>query len=117
MTLPEVLLWKEFKGARGDIVFVRQHHIKPFVLDFYCRRAKLALEIDGSGHLHPDQEEYDARRSAFLVRLGIKVVRLTATEVLADPWRTADAMKALARARLAPWKPSAVAPQARLSPP
>lgn len=100
MTLPEVLLWREFKGTRGDVVFLRQHPIKPYILDFYCRTAKLAVEVDGGGHLHPDQEARDARRTAFLSRLGIRVVRLTAKEVLADPGETAEAMREIARERI-----------------
>lgn len=109
MTLPEVLLWKEFKGHRGDVVFLRQHPIKPYIVDFYCRKARLAVEVDGEGHLHPDQQAHDARRTAFLRRLGIRVVRLTAKEVLVDPWRTAEAMRELTRVR-----PRAVLDDARL---
>ena len=52
MSLPEVLLWKAIKGgARSNgLHFRKQHPIGPYVLDFYCDAAKLAVEVDGANH-------------------------------------------------------------------
>ena len=83
MSLPEVLLWGALRGRRlGDIRFRRQHPVGPFILDFYCEAARLAVEIDGAGHDHPDQARHDARRTEWLALRGITVMRVSARAVL-----------------------------------
>jgi very-short-patch-repair endonuclease len=47
MTEPERLLWARLKSRTNGIVFKRQQAIGPYVLDFFCYRAQLAVEIDG----------------------------------------------------------------------
>ena len=85
LTLPEVILWnairaRKLNGAR----FRRQHPIGPYILDFYCDQAKLAVEIDGAVHDHPDQIGHDQRRTAWLEAQGVAVFRIPAREVLGD---------------------------------
>ncbi|MGQ3096711.1 MAG: endonuclease domain-containing protein [Brevundimonas aurantiaca] len=85
LTLPEVLLWQALRrrglcGAR----FRRQHPIGPYILDFYCDTARLAVEIDGSSHDTPDQARHDARRTDWLNRRGVAVLRIPARDVLTD---------------------------------
>jgi|KBSSwiStaDraftv2_1062776.scaffolds.fasta_scaffold00811_34 very-short-patch-repair endonuclease len=47
LSLPEVLLWQELKkSARGRLQFRKQHPFGPYVLDFYCAKARLCVEID-----------------------------------------------------------------------
>jgi len=49
-----VVVWQALRGRRLDgIRFRRQHPIGPYILDFYCEEARLAVEIDGQGHEHP----------------------------------------------------------------
>ena len=85
MTLPEVLLWTSIRGGRIDGVrFRRQHPIGPYVLDFYCAAAKLALEIDGSAHDQPDQMRHDRARDEWLAAQGFRVLRVPAKSVLDD---------------------------------
>jgi very-short-patch-repair endonuclease len=55
------------------ISFRRQHPVGPYILDFYCSAAKLAIELDGDQHAV--QREYDDARTQFLNRKGIQVVR------------------------------------------
>jgi len=51
MTLPEVVLWQHLRGRHfSGPRFRRQHPAGPYVLDFYCPAAKLAVEIDGYVH-------------------------------------------------------------------
>jgi very-short-patch-repair endonuclease len=51
MTLPEVLLWNGLRGGRLEgLRFRRQHPFGPYILDFYCEQAKLAVEVDGMAH-------------------------------------------------------------------
>ncbi|MFN3779115.1 MAG: endonuclease domain-containing protein [Brevundimonas aurantiaca] len=85
LTLPEVLLWQALrqrglKGAR----FRRQHPLGPYILDFYCDAARLAVEIDGSSHEAPDQARHDARRTDWLSRRDVAVLRIPARDVLTD---------------------------------
>ena len=82
MTPPEARLWVCLR-RRGlaDLKFRRQHPIGPYVLDFYCAEARLAVEIDGAVHDDPDRMAHDRRRSAWLETRGIAVMRLSAEDV------------------------------------
>ena len=90
LSLPEQLLWRLLKQARGHIRFRKQHAIGPYVADFYCPHAKLVIEIDGAGH--DFRSERDARRDKYMISLGLRVIRIPAKEVLADPGAVADAL-------------------------
>ena len=50
MTLPEILLWQRLYKDPDGVKFRRQYSIDPYVLDFYCAKAKVALEVDGFVH-------------------------------------------------------------------
>jgi very-short-patch-repair endonuclease len=82
MSLPEVVLWRELRRGSLGRHIRRQHPIGPYVLDFYCDRAKLAIEVDGEMHALPGAPEHDARRDAWLAARGIRTLRLPATYVL-----------------------------------
>ena len=72
----ESRLWNQFRlGNPGGLKIRRQHPFGRYFLDFYCFKAKLALEIDGSSH--EGREEYDARRDAYLLERGVKTVRFS----------------------------------------
>ncbi len=82
MTPPEARLWNALKAARlRGLKFRRQHPIGPYILDFYCAEAKLAVEVDGGVHDRPEQIAHDRRRTAWLAGCGIKVIRLRAIHV------------------------------------
>ena len=82
MTPPETRLWNRLRAKRlGGLKFRRQHPIGPFILDFYCAEAKLAVEVDGRIHDDPDRLDHDRRRTAWLQRQEIRVVRLAAESV------------------------------------
>jgi very-short-patch-repair endonuclease len=51
------------------------------VLDFYCAKARLAIEIDGMSHDAGDRPERDERRNAWLATQGITVMRIPAVDV------------------------------------
>ena len=84
LTLPEVILWQAIRGQRLGARFRRQHPVGPYVLDFYCESARLAVEVDGVSHEHPDRIRHDARRTAWLNLLGITVYRIAARDVLGN---------------------------------
>ena len=85
LSLPEVILWQAMRGrSLGGARFRRQHPVGPYILDFHCEAARLAVEIDGAGHEHPDQARHDARRTEWLTLRGIAVYRIAARDVLGN---------------------------------
>src|SRR5947208_2097538 len=100
LTLPEVLLWQALRAGRvGGLRFRRQHPVGPYVLDFYCPSAGLAVEVDGAAHDIPDQAGRDLRRDAWLADQGIRVLRVLAADVLDEKHRQGvlDTIAAAAR--------------------
>lgn len=83
MTLAEKALWELLrrKGLNG-IRFRRQHPISCFIVDFYCHRAGLVIEIDGDVHSEKEQSERDEDRTSELEKLGLRVIRFENEEVL-----------------------------------
>lgn len=84
-TPAEAKLWSCLRNRQlGGYKFRRQHPAVGYVLDFYCPSAKLAVEVDGGVHLHPERSEYDRQRTLDLESLGIKVIRFWNSEVLTN---------------------------------
>ncbi len=73
MTEEEIIVWSMLKKYFPNIQFRRQFGIKYYIVDFYCPRYKLAIEIDGSQHL--DNRDYDTERDRYLASLGITTLR------------------------------------------
>jgi very-short-patch-repair endonuclease len=84
MTLPEVLFWQAVRRDRLGVRIRRQHPVGPYILDFYCEPARLAIEIDGQVHDHPAKAAHDRRRTAWLGAQGIAVLRIPAKTILDD---------------------------------
>lgn len=101
MSLPERLLWRCLRGSPQGIRFRRQHPAGPYVLDFFCARANLAIEIDGRGHDSTDRQARDSERDSWMHDHGIDTLRIPASAVLADVPAVAEAIIALAHERLA----------------
>ncbi len=74
MTKQEKHLWYDFL-CKYPIRFQRQKPIDNFIADFYCHKAKLVVELDGSQHYEPKEAASDAERTVQLGRLGIHVLR------------------------------------------
>ncbi len=84
MSLPEVILWQHLRKERlAELHFRRQHPIGPYVLDFYCAKARLCVEVDGLAHF-TEVALRDERRTRWLEQQGIRVLRLQARDVLRD---------------------------------
>jgi very-short-patch-repair endonuclease len=79
MTIPERTLWALLRRDQLKLHFRRQHPIGAFILDFYCAKAKLCVEIDGP--VHAERLEYDRRRTEWLEREGIRVLRFSTEDV------------------------------------
>jgi very-short-patch-repair endonuclease len=81
-TRPEQKLWFHLRGAQmAGFSFRRQHAVGPYILDFYCPAAKLAIELDGDQHGTNAALAYDGARTRFLATRGIRVVRFTNNEL------------------------------------
>ena len=74
MTKEERHLWYDFL-CEYPINFRRQKPILVYVVDFYCAKAKLAVELDGSQHMESAGQRYDMERTKALKELGIEVIR------------------------------------------
>ena len=84
-TPAEAVLWRHLQRRQvGGFKFRRQFGVGPYVLDFYCPAARLAVELDGGYHHTPEQRVYDAERTAHLEREGIRVLRFENQAVLDD---------------------------------
>jgi very-short-patch-repair endonuclease len=82
MTESEEMLWKHLRGRRfKGYKFRRQHPADKFVLDFYCHRVKLCIEVDGGIHNDTDVSERDSNRTYELEQLGIRVKRISNEEI------------------------------------
>jgi very-short-patch-repair endonuclease len=79
-------LWQILRDRQlAGFKFRRQFLVDRFILDFYCVRAKLAIELDGGQHAEPQAAEYDAQRTDRLRALGVHVLRFWDHEVLKNP--------------------------------
>ena len=80
MTKQELFLWSYFLKDY-PIRFQRQKVIDNFIVDFYCYKAFLVIEIDGSQHYSENGLAYDDHRTDILSKYNLKVIRFTNTEV------------------------------------
>jgi very-short-patch-repair endonuclease len=64
--------------------FRRQHQIRPYILDFYCLKHGLAVEVDGGQHFEPKGAAHDAERTRYLSVRGIRVLRFSMLQVLKE---------------------------------
>ena len=79
----ETKLWWLLRNRRlAGFKFRRQVPVGSYILDFYCHEARLAVEADGGQHSEPGQAAYDARRTEYLKKLGIRVLRFWDNDVL-----------------------------------
>ncbi len=75
MTEAESLLWQRLRGNRlSGFHFRRQQIIKGFIVDFYCHKAALVVEVDGG--IHNDTTFSDYERDLILQELGFNVLRV-----------------------------------------
>ena len=82
MTPAEKILWEELRANKLGVHFRRQQVIQGFIVDFYCHKAGLVIEVDGD--IHDLQKEEDERREKVLSALGLRVVRFRNDEVVRD---------------------------------
>jgi very-short-patch-repair endonuclease len=73
-----MILWTHLRAKRfAGFKFRRQHPCHPYILDFYCPRTRLAVELDGGQHFEDAATRYDERRTAHLHERRIRVLRFS----------------------------------------
>lgn len=85
VTPEEEFMWFFLKENFGEYKFRRQHPAGPFVLDFYCHRLKIPIEIDGGYHLQLNQRRRDNEREDEIRSWGVDVIRFTNEQVKREP--------------------------------
>ena len=76
MTISERVMWHALRDRRlAGLKFRRQHRIGKFVVDFYCARYRLVIELDGEPHMSFDGISRDTTRDAELRAAGMHVLR------------------------------------------
>ena len=82
MTPAERILWQELRGNKLGVHFRRQQVIAGFIVDFYCHKADLVIELDGSVHEESEQKVSDAERDKALGAMGLRVFRFKNEDVI-----------------------------------
>jgi len=80
MTKEEKHLWYDYL-KNYKVRFSRQKILGKYVADFYCAKANLVIELDGSQHYQEKELDYDKARTEYLSKFNIKVVRIPNNEV------------------------------------
>jgi len=80
----EKILWQELRGNKLSAHFRSQQVIAGFIVDFYCHKAGLVIELDGDIHEDDEQKENDAKRDKALNELELRIIRFRNEEVLMD---------------------------------
>jgi very-short-patch-repair endonuclease len=81
--LHEVLLWRQLKSKRlNGLDFTRQKVIGKYIVDFYNASNKIVIEVDGCSHDNEKRQNKDADRDKYLKSLGLKIIRVSAKDVL-----------------------------------
>jgi len=84
-TEAEKILWSKLnKNQILGLQFRRQHPINVFIVDFFCVKLKLVIEVDGNIHEIPEYEVSDIGRSEMLKDFGITVIRFTNEQIIEE---------------------------------
>ena len=97
-TKEENLLWYNFL-RHYPCRFRRQYVIGDYIVDFYCHKAKLAIELDGSQHYDPAIAQKDRVRTDYLQSQGIQILRFSNLDVLRQFNRVCEAIDIVVKER------------------
>ncbi len=84
MTPSERKLWEKIIKSQLGVRFKPQHPVSNFVVDFYCHKAKLVIEVDGAIHFNENAASQDLEREKEIEGFGLKVVRFTNEQIHKD---------------------------------
>ena len=80
MTPWEIKLWTQFL-REYPIRFQRQKVIDNYIVDFYCAKARIVIELDGGGHYTEEKQKYDDERTEILKKYNLQVIRICNLEI------------------------------------
>ena len=81
-TLSEILLWQKLRASQfREFAFNRQKLLGNYIVDFYCRKLNLVIEVDGNSHFFEESVVEDLERQKVLERLGVYFLRFSDLEV------------------------------------
>lgn len=83
--ISEALLWKCLKNKQTGYIFLRQRPILNYIVDFYCFKLRLVIEIDGASHFSAEAQERDAERDRQMQAIGLTVIRVKDSDVRRNP--------------------------------
>ena len=81
MSPSEIRLWKVLRLRPEGLQFRKQHPFGPFVFDFFCKAAGVAIELDGLAHDFGDNAARDERRDRWARQQGVETIRIAAEDV------------------------------------
>jgi len=93
-------LWDYLKTKPVGLKFRRQHPFNLYVLDFYCHKLRLVIEVDGGYHFTRLQQEKDRNRTLEISKYKVDVIRFTDIEVIDDYESTIAKIDAILKERL-----------------
>ncbi|MCU7959517.1 MAG: DUF559 domain-containing protein [gamma proteobacterium symbiont of Bathyaustriella thionipta] len=103
MTEAEKCLWSRLRSKQvHNAQFYRQKPILDYIVDFYCPKARLVIELDGGQHFDDDAQIQDAARDKALSQLGLYVLRFDNRQVLLETGAVADVVFQIVGQRLNP---------------
>ena len=81
MSPTEIRLWRVLRLRPEGLKFRKQHPFGPYVFDFYCKTAAVAVEVDGMAHDFEVRAQRDLRRDQFACSKGVETIRIGAEDV------------------------------------
>ena len=99
MTREEGILWRCYL-RKYPVRFYRQYAIGEYIADFYCRHAKLVIELDGLQHFMEAGQEHDPKRTGFMEKFGIQVLRFTNKGILSNLYGVCEYIDLVVKNRL-----------------
>ena len=82
LTKAEQCLWSRLRSKQLGYTFYRQKPVGDYIVDFYCPKARLVVEVDGSNHFKDENHANDRIRDDYMRSLGITTLRFTNAQVL-----------------------------------
>ncbi len=105
MTRAEIILWSRLRMRQlGGYKFRRQQKIYDYIVDFYCHKLRLVIEVDGDIHSSLKQAELDKSRDKILKINGYNVVRLSNYDIETNLDASVNKIKSFISTNLSPLK-------------
>jgi very-short-patch-repair endonuclease len=111
MTDAEARIWSYLRGNSLGLKIRRQVPFGPYILDFFCGKARLCIELDGSQHYTAEGMRNDEERDAFLRSEGVEVIRFSDRDALQNTKSVVETIHDKIQSRLRQQTPSYPSPK------